>query len=92
MYVLTNRDSYMGAAYLMFPDIFERIASVAGDNLIILPSSVHELIIVKKEIGMSHDFMASVVKEVNSHSLLSPDEVLSESVYGYSEGELKVIS
>ena len=92
MYVLTNRDNYMGAAYLMFPDIFERIASVAGDNLIILPSSVHELIIVKKESGMSTDFMASVVKEVNSHSLLSPDEVLSESVYGYSEGELKVIS
>ena len=92
MYVLTNRDNYMGAAYLMFPDIFERIASVAGDNLIILPSSVHELIIVKKESGMSTDFMASVVKEVNSHSLLSPDEVLSENVYGYSEGELKIIS
>ena len=90
MYVLTDRDNYMGAAYLMFPDVFERIARVVGDNLIILPSSVHELIIVKKEIGMSADFMALIVKEVNSQNV-NPDEVLSESVYGYSEGELKII-
>lgn len=91
LYFVTNENSYMGASYLCCPDVLEDIRHIFNGDIVILPSSMHEFIVVKKDSGMSSETMAEIVRNVND-SCVSPDEVLSESVYEYSEGELKIIA
>lgn len=46
MYVITNKQKHFGANALIYPEYFEKLSSVVEDNLIIFPSSIHELIIL----------------------------------------------
>ena len=46
MYVMTNKQQSLGANALIYPEYFEKLSSVVEDNLIIFPSSIHELIIL----------------------------------------------
>lgn len=48
MFVLTNSEEYYGASYLCCPDILNGISKRIKGNFLILPSSVNELIIIKK--------------------------------------------
>ena len=90
IYMLTGGDGYMGAAYFIFPDILKRISDVLCEDIVILPSSVHELVIFKKDGYLPPENMAEMVRDVNR--TVRPDEILSESVYEYSDGELKIIA
>lgn len=46
MYVLTNSTGSLGAAALFYPDVKEKAAELLGGDYYILPSSVHEVILV----------------------------------------------
>lgn len=46
MYVMTNEQKNGGAHALIYPEYFEELSSMIEDNLIIIPSSIHELIIL----------------------------------------------
>lgn len=46
MYVITNKQRNLGAHALIYSEYFEKLASIIEDNLIIFPSSIHELIIL----------------------------------------------
>lgn len=45
---MTNQEKLYGAAYMFDQEIMEKIAAELGGNLIVLPSSLHEVIIVKE--------------------------------------------
>ena len=53
------------------------------DKFYILPSSVHEVIIVSPQIAMNIEALREMVNSVNATEV-SPDEVLSYNVYEYS--------
>lgn len=81
MYVLTNPDKILGAAGLLYSDQLKKVADRLQSNLFILPSSVHEVILLP-DCGEKPDTLRSMVVEVNG-TQLAGEEVLSDSVYYY---------
>lgn len=84
MYVLGNgnRLSY-GAARILLPEVCEYIAEkMQGESYYVLPSSVHELIIVPESQVISVAELSFIVESVNN-DCLNPEEILSFSVYRY---------
>lgn len=83
MYVITNRERWHGAVCVLYKGILRRIAKNLDSDLIMIPSSLHEMIVLpKKKNSGSVKEMNQMVKEVNE-SQLEPDEVLSDHVYLY---------
>lgn len=82
MYVLSNAEKVNGAAVMAYSDIFSNISAKIGDELYIIPSSVHEVIIIPKK-GEAED-IKRMISVVNTGELDSED-VLSDSLYQYSK-------
>lgn len=81
MYVVTNKERHYGAAAMCYPNIIKEFAEQKECDLIILPSSVHEVLVLPYE-GDDFERFREMVIEVNATKLL-PEEVLSNSVYIY---------
>lgn len=82
MYVLTNHNKIFGAAQIVRDSVLQNAASVLGSDYYIIPSSVHEcLLIAESEIDKVEN-LANMVREVND-SEVEENEVLSYHVYHY---------
>ena len=89
MYVLTNRQKYFGAACMLYTGLLKEIAGQLGHNLFILPSSVHELILLPDKGMDTPERLCDMVREVNE-TQVSAEEVLSDNVYYYNSEEDRV--
>lgn len=91
LYVLTNDCRINGAACMLYENILKDFAKRAGCNLYILPSSIHEVIILPQFAMFNKQELISMVREVNAESV-AVDEVLSYAVYEYDKetGELSL--
>lgn len=88
MYVISNTEKSFGAAALLDSDSLDQIEEKIG-KFYILPSSVHECILVPKTAEMDLSALESMVQEVNS-TQVAPSEVLSDHVFAY-DSETKEI-
>lgn len=86
MYVLTNAQKLYGASCILYPGLLEGISEKLGSDLFILPSSIHEIILLPAISRSYRDELASMVNEINQTELAA-DEVLSSCVYYYSRAE-----
>ena len=92
MYVLTNRRKCFGASELLDRNTLQMIADKVGDGFIVLPSSLHEVIILDPNNAAEYEELAEMVKEVND-TQVSVEERLSYHVYVYSrDGEMLKIA
>ena len=82
MYVLTNESQFNGAACILYENLLYDFASSIGSDLYILPSSVHEVILIPKNEFPDKDNLSCMVKDINE-SEVATDEVLSDHVYEY---------
>ena len=82
MYVLTNEENYFGASAIIFDSILEKISILLKDDFWILPSSIHECIIVPADCTMSAEGMRDLVREVNQAEV-APQDYLSDEIYYY---------
>ena len=82
MYVLTNPPRNYGAACMMYPHVLELIGDMLREDYYILPSSVHEVIIVPDSKALDPDEMDEMVAEINE-TQVEPEEVLSDHAYFY---------
>ena len=82
MYVLSNEQNIDGASALFYPGVQEEIYKHMGKEYYVLPSSIHETIIVPKNESMNATELKNMVMEINGKEV-SPDEVLTDSVYEY---------
>ena len=89
MFVVTNKDRHYGAAAMCYPNIIKEFAEQKECDLIIIPSSVHEVLILPCE-GEDFKRFKEMVIEVNE-TALSPEEVLSNSVYIYRRELDKIV-
>ena len=95
--IVTNESGYFGAAVLLHPDAPKFCKEKAGGNCFVIPSSIHEVLILPAE-----DFEATelvdTIKTVNS-TVVRPEDRLSDMVYfcdgnqfyEYTEYQNKVI-
>lgn len=95
MYVLTNQERWYGAACMMFPHVLEAAAEKMQGDYYLLPSSVHECMIlpVDHNSGMSVWALQRMVREINS-AHVPQEEVLGDSIYRYyaEKKELRIIT
>lgn len=86
MYVLSNEQRLNGAAVALNEKAMEMVREQIGGDFFVLPSSLHELLIVPKSAGMELSELESMVREVNA-TQVEPDEKLSDHVYAYDSRE-----
>ena len=82
MYVLSNTMKMNGASALLDKKIMEEIVETFGE-FYILPSSIHEVLIVPVKSGMDIETLENMVCEVND-TQVQLEERLSDHVYAYS--------
>lgn len=83
MYVLTNSAGIYGAACLLYKNLLKDFSAKVKADLYILPSSIHELILIPNRGDADKDELARMVRSIN-RTQLAYDEVLSDNVYHYS--------
>lgn len=82
MYVATVPDFQFGAKVLAYPGFFEYAAAVVGDSYYILPSSIHELILLADDGISTVEELQNTVSEINQTEV-SESDFLSDEVYHY---------
>ena len=93
MYILTNHHRRFGAAEILDKRTLRVVADKVGDGFIVLPSSVHETIILPPKEEAEYGRLADMVREVND-TQVDEEERLSDHVYVYSRDEemLKIVA
>lgn len=82
MFVLTNRTKNQGAVCMVYQEYLQEFADELGQNLFILPSSIHEVILVPDTGRENAMQLCRMVGEVNQ-THMEPEDVLSDDVYYY---------
>ena len=80
--ILTNEQALFGAGSLFYPGLLDDIASQVGGNFFVLPSSVHETIILSDDGMTDRKALESMVQEINE-MVVAPEDKLSDYVYHY---------
>lgn len=80
MYVLSNRLRSYGAACVAYPHILNMIGQILKKDYYILPSSVHEVVIVPYSSEFELNELDEMVKEINATEL-DEEDVLSDHAY-----------
>lgn len=82
MYVLSNARNHFGANAMLNIDFMDEVRGRLKEDFYILPSSIHELIVIPVSFAPTEDRLMEMVKEVNEREV--PDtEYLSDSVFRY---------
>lgn len=89
MYVLSNRQKLQGAACMLYPGILREFAMTKDSDLYILPSSVHEVILLEAEPDIQAEALLKMVSEIN-RTQVEESEVLSDAVYYYNRADDKI--
>ena len=90
MWIISNSSGINGAASMLYEENLHQLAEKLGQDLVILPSSIHEVIAVPVEIaGKNLTNLIEMVQEVNMGSV-ELGERLSNSVYHYDRNARKV--
>ena len=87
-YVLTNIDAWDGAATMLYTDDIAKLAEKKASDVYILPSSIHELLLMPYE-NVDADQLCQMVCEIN-HSQVADNEILSDNIYQYSRKDKKI--
>ncbi|MCI9441363.1 MAG: hypothetical protein HFH15_09080 [Ruminococcus sp.] len=82
MYVLSNPIRSLGAACIAYPEVLDMAGRILGDDYYVLPSSVHEVVLVPESKGMAPDEMDAMVAEINE-THVEEEELLSNHAYIY---------
>lgn len=90
MYVLTNRGKLNGASAMLYSDKIRELADRLQSDLIILPSSIHEVLLLPDDDEHEYDFYRQMVEEVNT-TQVEPEEVLSYNLYRYSRERAEIV-
>lgn len=84
MLVVTNASGRNGASLLWLSEEARRkVLKQFPNGYYIIPASIHECIVVRREIEMSPEQIKEMIMDVNA--TLSPEDYLSDSVYAVNE-------
>ncbi len=81
-YVVTNKICVNGASAILYREVVDEFAEKFPEGFYILPSSIHEIIILPAYNTPGKSFLKDLVREVN-REVLSDTDYLSDEVYFY---------
>lgn len=82
MYVLSNRKNYFGASVIYYPGVLQKISRQMNKDLIVLPSSIHEVILIPVNGNENYEEINRMISDINREEVAG-EEVLSEHLYYY---------
>lgn len=83
LYVLSNERGINGAACLLYRDVLKNFAEQVGDDLVILPSSIHEVLLAPSKKALSYNELNEMIYYINRSEVPMEDR-LSDHIYYYS--------
>lgn len=86
MFILSNQERYFGASALLYPHVLSHISALLNSNFFVLPSSIHECILIPDSGLYSKSELELMVQEVNTTNV-EPEEVLSDHVYYFDRSK-----
>lgn len=89
IYIATNANNLYGSCCILYENALDIFAEMIGKNFYILPSSLHEVLLIPDD-DADAAVLTAMVQDVNVTSL-SPDEILSNHVYYYDESRKKLV-
>ena len=89
--VLTNPSQYWGASLIINPDVLKRIYRILGVNFYILPSSIHEVMILADNGSFDAEKLSALIESINE-SEVGQQDVLSNEVFFYDAKEERLMS
>lgn len=82
LYVLSGEEQYLGAVCIALPGMAGKISEKLKGDFVMIPSSIHECLLLPDN-GMRHaDELNAMIREVNLTQLM-PEDVLSDHIYHY---------
>lgn len=84
IYILSNESGQYGAAAILYPGVLKQAAEQLGDDLLILPSSIHETLLMRRNEVPDLRYTAAIVQAVNREKV-APEEILANSMYLYNQ-------
>lgn len=89
-FVVTNKDKKLGACCLACPEVIGTVIEKMGFDCYILPSSIHEVILVEKKGNFNEiEELRDMVNQVNRQSVPAA-EILSDKVFQYNAKTKKI--
>ena len=88
-YIATNRSGFHGASVVSYPDFCKEAAETLGGSFYLIPSSVHEFILIKDDGTPKAKDLNKMIKNVNE-TVLEPRDFLSDQCYHY-DAKTKVL-
>lgn len=82
MYVLSNTEKYFGAVNIIFDNVLEAVAAQLESDFYILPSSIHECMILPVSGVYRPEELRQMVHEINE-ACVAEEEILGENIYHY---------
>lgn len=82
MYVLSNRYRVEGAVCMFYPEILSDICNMLKSSFYIIPSSIHEVLILPADSITESREIIEMIKEIND-TQVAEEEILSYSLYYY---------
>lgn len=89
MFVLSNRSRVEGASCMLYPNLMRTFANAIGSHFYIIPSSIHELLLLPAKSDCNSEEIKSMIKEIND-TQVSTEEILSYSLYFYDRETGKI--
>ncbi len=88
IFVLSNTFTHHGAAAVIYPGVLDMMQERIG-NFYMLPSSIHEFLLLPESMGMAVSDLERMGRDVNA-SVLLPEDYLSNTVYHYDGVEKRM--
>ena len=88
-YIATNKSGFQGASIAAYPDFAEKAAETIGGSFYMLPSSVHEFILIKDDGKPNARDLNKMIRNVNE-TVLEPRDILASQCYHY-DAKAKVL-
>lgn len=86
MFCLTNRYNFNGAGLILNSSIRKKIGNFVESDFCILPSSIHEVLVVPDEGGVSKEDLTKTVRDINSNrAIMDETDILSDYVQWCSQ-------
>lgn len=89
LYVLSNRSSLNGACCILYDDVLQNFAQRMDTDLIVLPSSIHEVLLIPYGDELDYKDLSDMVTNINQSEVPREDQ-LSNQVYHYSITKCKL--
>ncbi len=83
VYILSNNKREFGAAVLFYPDVLMRLERMFPEGFYVLPSSIHECLIMPKKDGVPDISILSDMVQAINENVVIPEERLSDLAHEY---------